>query len=214
MKVNREIIVRTALELLGEVGLEELTLRRLATQLGIRAPTLYWHFDSKEALIDEMATFVLVESCSGLIPPRMQDDGTMWALAFGRAIRTNLLNYRDGGRVVAGSRLTNALFHETTEQLGARLVQSGLSNRQAVVLISTVYTFTVSFVVEEQAVFPRPGERSASYDLEERNKALDARKFPFMRKAGPVLFDRFDRRYEESMKLILEGAKAQAEPRR
>jgi len=208
MKVNREIILQTALELLNEIGLEELTLRRLASQLGIQAPTLYWHFKSKEALINEMATLILVEACAQLARAKASNDWTASVLAFGQAIRTNLLKYRDGGRVVAGSRLTNTLFHEATEQMGSLLLQAGLSNRQAVVLLSTVYTFTVSFVVEEQAVFPRPGERSASYDLDERNKALDARKFPFMRKAGPVLFDQFDRRYVESMKLILKGAKA------
>ena len=71
-------------------------------------------------------------------------------------------------------------------------------------------TFTIGFVVEEQAVFPRPGERSPAYDIEQRNQALDAAKFPLMRKAGPVLFDQFDKRYRESMKLITEGARASA----
>ena len=46
--------------------------------------------------------------------------------------------------------------------------------------------------------------------IEQRNQALDAAKFPLMRKAGPVLFDQFDKRYRESMKLIIEGARASA----
>nr|WP_286670831.1 TetR/AcrR family transcriptional regulator C-terminal domain-containing protein [Dyella terrae] len=100
------------------------------------------------------------------------------------------------------------MFHETTENIGAHLIKAGLTHRQAVVLMSTVYMFTLSFVVEEQAVFPRPGERSPDYDIEERKKQLDAAKLPFMRKAGPVLFDQFDRRYKESMKLIIAGAVA------
>ncbi|MDR3443614.1 MULTISPECIES: hypothetical protein [unclassified Dyella] len=44
--------------------------------------------------------------------------------------------------------------------------------------------------------------------IEEHNKQLDAAKLPFMRKAGPVLFDQFDRRYKESMKLTIAGAVA------
>lgn len=61
MKVNREIVVEAGLNLLNEVGLEQLTLRRLAKNLKIQAPTLYWHFKSKEELIDAMATLVLTK---------------------------------------------------------------------------------------------------------------------------------------------------------
>ncbi len=43
-------IVCAARELIEEEGLEALTMRRLAARLGIRAPSLYKHFDSKEAL--------------------------------------------------------------------------------------------------------------------------------------------------------------------
>ncbi|WP_109126594.1 TetR/AcrR family transcriptional regulator C-terminal domain-containing protein [Dyella sp. C11] len=209
MKVNRELIVQTALALLDEIGLEALTLRQLATRLGIQAPTLYWHFKSKEALINEMATLVLAEARDDLVPTRNTSDWPAWVMAFGQGLRKHLLKVRDGGRMVEGSRLTNALFQETTEHIGSHLVQAGLTHRQAVVLMSTVYMFTLSFVVEEQAVFPRPGERSPDYDLEQRNSELDATKFPFMRKAGAVLFDQFDRRYKESMKLIIAGAATQ-----
>jgi len=55
MKVNREIVVAAGLNLLNEVGLEQLTLRRLAKKLKIQAPTLYWHFKSKQELINQQA---------------------------------------------------------------------------------------------------------------------------------------------------------------
>jgi hypothetical protein len=66
----------------------------------------------------------------------------------------------DGARVVAGSRLTDTKYMETTEVIGSRLIEGGFSTRDAVVLFSTVYTFTVSFAVEEQAVSPIQGQRS------------------------------------------------------
>jgi len=110
--------------------------------------------------------------------------------------------------MVGGSRLTDTQFQETSERIGTRLLAAGLSHRQAVVLMSTVYTFTVSFVIEEQAVFPRPGERSPAYDLAARSKKLEAAGFPFMRRAGDVLFDQFDKRFKESLKLIVGGAQA------
>jgi TetR/AcrR family transcriptional regulator, tetracycline repressor protein len=62
--------------------------------------------------------------------------------------------------MIAGTRLTNTESMKTAERVGARLVESGFTLRQAVVLLSTIYNYTLSFVMEEQAVFPRAGERS------------------------------------------------------
>jgi hypothetical protein len=62
--------------------------------------------------------------------------------------------------MVAGSRLTNTKYMKTVEQIGAVLTGHGFTVRQAVVLLSTIYNYTLSFVMEEQAVFPRPNERS------------------------------------------------------
>src|SRR6202041_192724 len=130
-----------------------------------------------------------------------------WAAAFGGGLRKTLLGYRDGARMVAGSRLTNTAFMETMERVGARLVGEGFAVRQTVVLLATIYNYTLSFVMEEQAVFPKPGQRSAQYDIAKRNAKLNARELPILRRAGAILFDRFDRRYREGLDLILRGAR-------
>lgn len=209
MKVNREMVTRAALKLLNEVGLEQLTLRLIAKELRIKAPTVYWHFKSKEELIDEMASIVLAEGAGQMVPSKASADWSAWAAAFGTGLRKTLLTYRDGARMVAGSRLTNTVYMKTAERIGARLVEEGFTVRQAVVLLSTIYNFTQSFVMEEQAVFPRPNERSAQYDIAERNERLDPKMFPILRQSGSILFDKFDRRYKEGLELILRGAQVQ-----
>ena len=55
MAVTRDDVIQTAIQLLQEVGLDGLTLRRLATELGISAPTLYWHVKDKRELLDLMS---------------------------------------------------------------------------------------------------------------------------------------------------------------
>lgn len=109
--------------------------------------------------------------------------------------------------MVAGTRLTNTEYMKTTEKIGSQMLASGFSVRAAVVLFSTIYSYTLSFVMEEQAVFPVPGKRSPQYSLEERNARLDPAVFPFMRQTSPILFDRYDRRFREGLELILQGAK-------
>ncbi len=112
--------------------------------------------------------------------------------------------------MVAGTRLTNTEPLKTTEKIGARMIESGFSLRAAVVLVSTIYNYTLSFVAEEQAVFPTPGARSPRYSIEERNARLDPAVFPYHRQASSILFDRYDRRFREGLELILQGAKPAA----
>ena len=205
--MNRDMVARAGLKLLNEVGLEQLTLRLLAKELKIQAPTVYWHFKDKEELIDEMATMVLAECARQLVPAKDSAEWTIWAAAFGGGLRKTLLLYRDGARMVAGSRLTNTEYMKTVERVGARLIEEGLTVRQTVVLLSTIYNYTLSFVMEEQAVFPRPNERSPKYDIAMRNAKLDPKEFPILRQSAPILFAKFDRRYKEGLDLILCGAK-------
>jgi TetR/AcrR family transcriptional regulator, tetracycline repressor protein len=207
MKINRDMVTRAGLKLLNEVGLERLTLRQIGHGLKVQAATLYWHFKSKEELIDEMATMVLAEGAPQLVPVKDSMDWSVWAASFGLGLRKTLLAYRDGARMVAGTRLTNTQFLKAAERIAAKLVANGFTVRQAVIVLSTIYNYTLSSVMEEQAVFPRPGERSPLYDVAQRNARLDGREFPILRQAGAILFHKFDRRYKEGLRLILVGAK-------
>ncbi len=57
---RKEEIVQTALKLIADSGIEELTMKRIATKIGITEPALYRHFASKTeilaALVEEMVT--------------------------------------------------------------------------------------------------------------------------------------------------------------
>jgi TetR/AcrR family tetracycline transcriptional repressor len=206
MKINRDMVTQAGLKLLNEIGLEQLTLRRLGVELNVQAATIYWHFKSKQELLDEMATTVLSEGAANLLPRRNSSDWKVWALTYAEGLRKTLMAYRDGARMVSATRLTTTEPLKTTETIGAQLIESGFSIRAAVVLLSTIHNYTLSFATEEQAVFPTPGERSPFYSVEERNARLDPAIFPYHRQAGSILFDRYDRRYKEGLELILKGA--------
>ena len=214
MKVNRTMATRAALDLLNEVGLERLTLRLLAAKLKIQAPTLYWHFRSKEELIDEMASLVLAEGAPQLLPKSESPDWTVWAARFGHGLRKTLLEYRDGARMVSGTRLTNTEYMRAAERLGAKLIASGFSLREAIVLLSTIYDYTLSVAIEEQSMQPRRGERARQYDLAEREARLGAEELPLLGKAGTILFGNFERRYKEGLALIVSGAEPHRATRR
>ena len=87
--------------MLDEVGLDGLTMRRLATALKIQAPSLYWHFPNKQALLDGMADAIF-----GAVSLPRNLKGKTWDVrlkAVFRAIRRAFLAHRDGARVFAGT---------------------------------------------------------------------------------------------------------------
>ena len=51
MATHRDEILNAACELLVTRGLDGLSMRKLATQLGVTAPALYRHYESKEAVL-------------------------------------------------------------------------------------------------------------------------------------------------------------------
>jgi TetR/AcrR family tetracycline transcriptional repressor len=54
-------VVEVALTLAESEGLEALTIRRLAKELGVTPMALYWHFRSKDELLDGMAARIFEE---------------------------------------------------------------------------------------------------------------------------------------------------------
>lgn len=213
-RLEPERVVRTALELLDEVGLEGLTLRRIADELGVQAPALYWHFKSKQALLDEMATAMLKDLLAGQAELGTDLAWAQWITQSMRALRRMLLSYRDGAKVFSGTYLTDDTLLQSQELPLRALTSAGFSLHQAARAWFTLYLFTIGFVIEEQAVYPRPGERDERYALARRAQRIDATKYPLTAAAGEAIFTDFDRAFEEGVDLILAGiAQGLGDPR-
>lgn len=87
---DRDGVARAALALLDEVGLADLSMRRIAARLDVQPSALYWHFASKQALLAELADRIT----AGI--PR----GDTSVLDTARGIRDALFAYRDGAELV------------------------------------------------------------------------------------------------------------------
>ena len=54
-RLTRDRICEVALEAIDEAGLESFSMRTLASALGVKASSLYYHFESKEGLLTGVA---------------------------------------------------------------------------------------------------------------------------------------------------------------
>jgi TetR/AcrR family tetracycline transcriptional repressor len=60
-RLTRDAVVDRALRLADAIGLDALTIRKLATELGVTPMALYWHFRGKDELLDGLAERVWSE---------------------------------------------------------------------------------------------------------------------------------------------------------
>ena len=66
--LSRSAVVDRALQLADAEGIDALTIRRLATELGVTPMALYWHFRNKEELIAGLADRIWGEIKSDVDP--------------------------------------------------------------------------------------------------------------------------------------------------
>lgn len=177
MALSRERVVREALALTDERGLEALSLRTLAARLGVQAPTLYWHVKNKSELLDAVSDAIMAEALEALALPgegdaevRGGDEGNApGKRALVRALfalRAAMLGHRDGARIVSGARDSLARV-EFTEAATVRLAHDGMSERAAWLLVLTGTRYTLGHVLAEQGPDAAP---SAAVDAEFRRR--------------------------------------------
>ncbi|MFI0739693.1 TetR/AcrR family transcriptional regulator C-terminal domain-containing protein [Streptomyces sp. NPDC021100] len=210
-RLDRDQVVGTALELLNDVGLEGLTLRRIGKELDVQAPALYWHFKNKQDLLDAMATEMLrrmtalQEADGGFAHATWQE---MLAGSH-RALRRVLLTYRDGAKVYSGTRFTDTSYAVPMERYLASLVGAGFTPGEAARAYYTVYCFTIGYVIEEQSAADDPERGVKGIDTTERAARLA--EFPLAAAAGPELFGDADAGFEAGLSAIIAGIAATRE---
>jgi TetR/AcrR family tetracycline transcriptional repressor len=152
MPIQKNQIVQTALDILDRDGLEGVTLRRLATDLNMKAASIYWHIPSKESLLDEMANAILERHFASFDFDNDQRDWAEWLGTLAHELRAAMLSHREGGRVVAGAHPDIAIMLIKLWDVTVRVLhKNGFSYGQAATITITVINFTFGSVIEEQA---------------------------------------------------------------
>ncbi|WP_312877606.1 TetR family transcriptional regulator [Lentzea indica] len=74
--LSRERVLAAAVALVDSDGIQSLTMRRLAADLGVEAMSLYYHLPAKEALLDGVVETVLAEidAATARLPTNGDDD--------------------------------------------------------------------------------------------------------------------------------------------
>ena len=96
MALSREQVVTAAVDLLRRYGLGDLTMRRLARELGVAPGAIYWHVANKQELLVEVADRLLRDVVT--VSPEVPAPEALAASAM--AIRDAMIHVPDAADVV------------------------------------------------------------------------------------------------------------------
>ena len=95
----KQDVLEAALRLLDELGLPDLTMRKLAATLDVQPSALYWHYPNKQALLAEVSNTIVAFMKPVTPAGTWQETVKLKALSF----RDALLAFRDGAEVVSST---------------------------------------------------------------------------------------------------------------
>ncbi|GGA56702.1 hypothetical protein GCM10011490_03190 [Pseudoclavibacter endophyticus] len=141
---SRVDVVTVAERLLDEGGLAGLTMRNLATTLGVQPSALYWHFPNKQAILAAVADSILERA----EPP----DRSVAAAASGQprreraetaalTLREALLATTDGAEVVASTLALDLGDRRPDDAIRAALVNGGRATERDAIAARTITTY-------------------------------------------------------------------------
>lgn len=181
--LSRELIRDTTLRLIDEHGLDALSMRKIATELDVRAPSLYSHYANKDELLDDIASTIAERvDVSGFAGDDWQGALRSWATSYRDALAAHpnmvpFLAYGPSNRPVALDR---------ADAVHGGLTRAGWSPRTAtmigasikyIVVGSAITSFAGGFIDDIDTYNERYPHLSQAHRLREYAAEIDQDSF-------------------------------------
>nr|WP_277626489.1 TetR/AcrR family transcriptional regulator C-terminal domain-containing protein [Arsenicicoccus piscis] len=157
--MTRTDVVAEALRILDSYGFTDLSMRRLATSLGVQPSALYWHIPNKQSLLAEMAQTILAEPIDSAQAPgadsasRLHQQEASWpdqVRAWATRLRAALRAHRDGAELVASVLAVRSADVDPAAPVVDILRRAGLAEADAAQAGATLLVFVLGAVADEQ----------------------------------------------------------------
>ncbi|GAA2112928.1 TetR family transcriptional regulator [Kocuria atrinae] len=148
MALSREQIVDAAWGILHSYGLGDLSMRRLAKELGVQPGALYWHVANKQELLGVLAQRMVAPlselTFDDAVPPLER------AAHLTGEFRSLILAVRDGADVVSVAHSISPEELNPAPELATLVTGSGVSRETAMATALTLIRFTLGSVTTQQ----------------------------------------------------------------
>lgn len=206
--LTRARILATALAIVDRDGLEELSMRRLASELGVSAMSLYNHVPNKDALLEGISEKLLSEINLGAVKTQDWAEGLM--IGF-RLFRRLLLEHPNALPCVENKPVVTPEAFRPIELSLALLARAGFAPADALFAHWTLVGYTlghVSFQINNPMAHPEDAEEMMVLKLQR----LPQEEFPNLLAALPYTIGcDFDVAFEFGLETVIAGLKAKLE---
>ncbi len=220
--LSRDRVVEAAFTVLDLQGLDGLSMRQVAAELGVTVSALYAHVNSKDDLLELMyARLFDGFEVPAADPDRWQEQ----LLDYARAGRQRLLSHRDMARISMAHVPFTAELLPHVEGLLAIFRTAGLPDRIAAEASDLISTYIDGFVLEEgmwrdraaqqdrvaqqggdASSLARPDWREMADEMQHYFASLPEADFPHLRAlSGLMVTDSSDERFDIGLQIILRG---------
>lgn len=193
MRWTRDDVVAAAIVILERDGLDALSLRAVARDLGAHLNSVNWHVKTKHGLIGLMADAIIGSVSLDDLPSNPLPRVAELILRYRRA----LLAHRDGGRLVAGTFTAEGGTLRVAEALIEGLLAADFTVEDAARGCWALVYFTLGLTQEEQTRPETPGPAVPA--------AIDSGRYPAMAQVGAHLLvsDSFDARFDYGIRHLI-----------
>ncbi|AFH61095.1 TetR/AcrR family transcriptional regulator C-terminal domain-containing protein [Paenibacillus caseinilyticus] len=157
--ISEEKIITASWKLLENQGIGSFTMRNLAKELNVQAPTIYWYFKNKQSLFQTLANLVSREIIKNLPKngnwrERLQLSATV--------IRSKLQQFPCSGQILMKTR-PEADYLQLFESLLKMIEPAPLTDEQKFSYTSHLFNFVINNVIDEYE------QRMLAMTLDEEN---------------------------------------------
>jgi TetR/AcrR family transcriptional regulator, tetracycline repressor protein len=214
-RLSKRAVVDRALKLADAEGLDSLTIRKLAQDLGVTPMALYWHFRSKEDLLEGMA-----EQVWGEIEVKVDPSIPWWAQLQGglESLIRMLRAHPAAPQLVLEHEKQNEAALRATEAALEILRSAGFDPQHASEIARSTLWTGMSLVMSETSYHPElSGDKLAEHQrrTEILFAMLPVAKYPrLVECAGPMSDCDPDLHYRLGVEMFIAGVRAMAERQR
>jgi AcrR family transcriptional regulator len=197
--LDREVIVDAALRIVDDEGVDALSFRRLADDLGVTAMSLYWHVTDKAELLELVGQRVL----DAVETPPARGDWRSQLRDVHVAMIDAFLRHPNAAELMIGRARFGAAGLALFERILSILLQAGFSPRAAFDAYQSLYLFTLGFTATStrSPEFREVQRQGLDYML-----ALPEDRFPSIRSVAPVIGRRtLAEQFEIGLDVVIAG---------
>jgi len=210
--LTRDRVVAEALAVISAGGAAALSMRALATRLGVVPAALYRHVASKEQLYDLILDAVLAEvDCQN--DPALPWAGQVTALA--RRLRAVLEDHPGIAALLKTRDPVSPASLALAEAFLAPLRAAGLPGRQAAWAFRLIYDYTLGFALSDRTTVneQRVQDTATRHQLHAFFRSLPADRFPAVAALGEhVWADNRDERFTAGLDTLVRGLQVAGAP--